>query len=329
MSSQVYSSELDLFEVNFPILHKMILERMKPALHRPVTLEQATQARIDELYLNRGLMKLLIYGLIPKLKKIEDRIIPNHDFPIPIRLYTPIEAYNLPTIIYYHGGGYVTGSIALYDSFCRKIAKELKSVVISVDYRLAPQFRFPTALEDCYTATKWITDHITEFHGNPKKVYVMGDSAGGGLATLVSIRNRDRNDFHIAGQILIYPWVDGEYKDRSFDLFAKGYMLTRDLMEIFIECYITDHIPRNHPEISPINVVSLKNLPPTFLLTASHDPLRDQGNRYARRLRESGNQLVYKNYLGVFHGFIFSYGIVPRGKKIFRDFIDTIKNSIF
>ena len=281
--------------------------------------------RDSENRLSNGLLKLIIYGISPKLASVVDRNCENYD----LRIYTPLSKGILPVIIYYHGGGYVLGSVESSDPICRKMAKDLDAVVVSVDYRLSPEFPFPTALEDSYSAALWVKDNIIELNGNAKKIYVMGASTGGGLATLVALRNKKHKDFEISGQILIYPWVSGVFNYESFTLFKEGFVLTKKMLEIFRKCYIVNPIDFQNPKFSPIFHNDLSKLPKTFLMTASHDPLRDQGNDYAKKLLKAGNLVIYKNYLQSIHGFFTYHGVIPRGKKIYRDIIQTVRKMLY
>ncbi len=325
MPEKLYSSSLDIYEVPFPKFFKKILQFFKDPLQEPITPESLTVARNLEKQINKGLIKFLIHGISPKLSSVVDINLKNYN----LRIYTPISKEPLPVIIYYHGGGYVMGSIENSDVLCRKIANDLNAVIVSVNYRLSPEFPFPTALEDSYTAALWVNEHISELSENSKKIYVMGDSAGGGLATLVALRNKKHKDFDISGQILIYPWVSGEFNFPSSDLFKEGYVLSKKMLEVFRKCYINNPKDSQNPEFSPIYNSDLSKLPKTILITASHDPLRDQGNSYAKKLLKAGNQVIYKNYLQTVHGFLTINGFIPRGKKIYRDFIQTVRKMLY
>jgi len=223
MAKKLYSSDLEIFEVPFPKFFKRILHFFEDPLKEPITNESLMIARDLEKQINKGLIKFLIHGISPKLASVVDINLKNYN----LRIYTPLSKEPLPVIIYYHGGGYVMGSIDNSDVLCRKIANDLNAVIVSVGYRLSPEFPFPTALEDSYTAALWVNEHISELSENSKKMYVMGDSAGGGLATLVALRNKKHKDFDISGQILIYPWVSGEFYYPSSDLFKEGYVLSK------------------------------------------------------------------------------------------------------
>jgi len=325
MTIDLFSTNLELFEVPFPRFFKKILRSFKEPLKEPITAEKLKFARDSENKLGNGLLKLIIHGVSPKLASVVDRNCENYR----LRIYTPLSNGILPVIIYYHGGGYVLGSVESSDPICRKMAKDLDAVVVSVDYRLSPEFPFPIALEDSYSAALWVKDNITELNGNAKKIYVMGASTGGGLATLVALRNKNRKDIEISGQILIYPWVSGVFNYESFNLFKEGFVLTKRMLEIFRKCYIVNPKDFQNPEFSPIYNNDLSKLPKTFLMTASHDPLRDQGNDYAIKLLKAGNLVIYKNYLQTIHGFFTYHGVIPRGKKIYRDIIQTVRKMLY
>nr|WP_147664590.1 alpha/beta hydrolase [Candidatus Prometheoarchaeum syntrophicum]QEE17702.1 acetyl esterase [Candidatus Prometheoarchaeum syntrophicum] len=325
MPQKLYSSDLEIFEVPFPKFFKKILHFFEDPLKEPITQESLRIARDLEKQINKGLIKFLIHGFSPKLARVVDINLKNFN----LRIYTPISNEPLPVIIYYHGGGYVMGSIENSDVLCRKFAKDLNAVIVSVAYRLSPEFPFPIALEDSYSAAIWVNKHISELSENSKKIYVMGDSAGGGLATLVALKNKCQKDFEISGQILIYPWVSGEFNYPSSDLFKEGYVLSKKMLKVFRKCYITNPKDSQNPDFSPIYNSDLSKLPKTILFTASHDPLRDQGNAYAKKLLKAGNQVIYKNYLQTVHGFLTIYGFIPRGKKIYRDFIQTLRKMLY
>ena len=325
MTNDLFSSNLEIFEVPFPKFFKKVLRSFKDSLKEPITAESLKLARDSENKLGKGLLKLIIHGVSPKLASVVNRNNENYH----LRIYTPISKEPMPVIIYYHGGGYVLGSVESSDPICRKMAKDLDAIIVSVDYRLSPEFPFPIALEDSYSAALWVRDNMTKLNGNEKKIYVMGASTGGGLATLVALRNKNRKDFEISGQILIYPWVSGVFKYESFNLFKEGFVLTKKMLEIFRKCYIVNPKDFQNPEFSPIFHNDLSKLPITFLMTASHDPLRDQGNDYAKKLLKAGNIVIYKNYLQTIHGFFTYHGVIPRGKKIYNDIIQTVRKMLY
>lgn len=223
---------------------------------------------------------------------------------IRIRIYQPSDQENLPLIIFFHGGGFVTRTVESHDLVCRRLSHVNNAVVVSVDYRLAPEYKFPIPHQDCYDATTWIVNNIEKLHGNPDNITVMGDSAGGNLATVVSILARDNSGPKISKQVLIYPTVDARLDHPSIDKFAKGYFLTKPLMQWFLDHYKSKEEDIYNPLMSPLLMEDLSNLPPAFVFTAAFDPLKDEGEAYAKKLEAAGNQVVFKEYPNVIHGFI-------------------------
>lgn len=249
-------------------------------------------------------LKMMDYAPI-ELYSIKDEQISMRDgTDIRLRIYHPSDKENLPLIIYYHGGGFVTRTIESHDLVCRRISKENQSVVVSVDYRLAPEYKFPIPHQDCYDATVWIANHAKQINADKNDIAVMGDSAGANLATVVSILSRDLGGPKIKKQILIYPTVDARLNHPSIDVYGKGYFLTKPLMQWFVKHYANTDEDIYNPLMSPLLTEDLSNLPPAFVCTAAYDPLKDEGKAYAHKLAEAGNQLVFKEYPNVIHGFI-------------------------
>jgi len=222
---------------------------------------------------------------------------------IPIRIYQPSKNNHLPVFVFFHGGGFVTRSIDSHDRVCRRLAKINNVVVVSVGYRMAPEFPFPTPHQDSYDATIWIAENIQQYNGNPQKLIVGGDSAGGNLATVVSILSRDLRRPKIAYQVLIYPTTDARLQFPSIDKYGKKYFLTKELMQWFVNKYLPNEADKLNPLASPFLTKDLSNLPPAFVCTAELDPLKDEGKAYADRLLEAGNQVFFKEYPQVIHGF--------------------------
>ena len=220
---------------------------------------------------------------------------------IPMRLYTPENAENAPVIVFYHGGGFVIGNLKSHDKVCRRLCEMNKAFVVAIDYRLAPEHKFPAAPEDCYDATKWVAENIAEYGGNPEKLVVCGDSAGGNLAAVTAIQARDLGTPKIAAQILVYPMVEARMLHPSINENAIGYILTKDMMTWFTNNYVRDESDKVNPLMSPILTPDLSNLPPALIQTAGFDPLRDEGIEYAQKLKAAGNQVKHTNYEGLVH----------------------------
>lgn len=264
-------------------------------------------------------LKMLDFAPI-EMKSIRDEQIQMRDGEqIPIRIYHPADQQDLPLIIFYHGGGFVTRTIASHDLVCRRIAHENNAVVVSVGYRLAPEFKFPIPHQDCYDATVWIGEHAAQLGANPDELTVMGDSAGGNLATVVSILSRDLGGPKIKNQVLIYPTVDARLNHPSIDKYAKGYFLTKPLMQWFLDHYKKNEEDILNPLMSPLLTEDLSNLPPAFVCTAAYDPLKDEGEAYAKKLAAAGNQVVFKEYPNVIHGFINMPKISNEGLEVHKD----------
>jgi len=235
------------------------------------------------------------------LPKVEDLTIQGRNGAIPIRLYVPENAQNAPVIAFYHGGGFVIGNLKSHDKVCRRLCKMNQAFVVAVDYRLAPEHKFPAAVEDCYDATKWVSENISKYGGNPEKLVVLGDSAGGNLAAVMAIQARDLGTPKIAAQVLVYPMTNAKMEHPSITSNGKGYLLTKDLMTWFTNHYIKEVADKENPLMSPLFTKDLSNLPPALVQTAGFDPLRDEGIEYKEKLEQAGNQVKYTNYEGLVH----------------------------
>jgi acetyl esterase len=239
------------------------------------------------------------------IAKVEDRTIPRSGGEIPVRIYTPESKPPLGALVYLHGGGWVLGDIEMTDQPCRMLANQSGCMVISVDYRLAPEHKFPAGPEDCYTVAKWVADNAASLKVDPARIAIGGTSAGATLATVVTLMARDRGGPRIAHQMLVYPATTSELTSGSHREFAgdKYYILSRADMEWFWGHYLNSAADRTNPYACPAYAKTLRGLPPAFLITAEYDPLRDEGEAYAARLREEGVAVALKRYDGVTHGF--------------------------
>lgn len=239
-----------------------------------------------------------------KMTRIRNREIEMRDgHKIPIRIYNPSEKTDLPLIVYYHGGGFVLRDIDSHDRVCRRVAKVNEAVVVSVGYRLAPEWKFPTPHRDCFDATVWASENAKNLDANPEKLIVMGDSAGGNLATVVSKLARNTGSPKIAAQVLVYPTADARLNHPSIEKYAEGYLLTKELIQWFVNHYKNKDEDVLDPNMSPLLEKDLSNMPPAFILTAEFDPLKDEGKAYADKLKAAGNEVVYKDYGGMVHAF--------------------------
>jgi len=224
---------------------------------------------------------------------------------IPVRIYTPEDGVKLPIIIYSHGGFWIGGNVDIHDSTCRKISQNTKAIVISVDYRLAPENPFPDALNDVYNILQWTYKNAGSINGDEKHIAIAGDSAGGNLSAAVSLMARDKNGPHIVCQVLIYPSTNiFELNSKSWSYFANDFNLSMEDMEKYISLYVPRKEDRKNPYASPLLAKDFNKLPDTLVITAEIDPLRDEGEAYAKKLKEAGIQVEVTRYKGVPHGFI-------------------------
>lgn len=243
-----------------------------------------------------------------------------------LRVYQPQHASLDAAIIYYHGGGYVLSSVQHYDTLCRWMCDEMGTTVISVDYRLAPEYPFPTPIEDGYAALEWVAENADKLHIAGKKLVVAGDSAGAHLATMVSILSRDRSGPQIAWQWLIYPWVDNDLSRASYQTYAEGYALTTRAMQWFDKHFLQNSIDMTFPAY-PFQVSDLAHLPPAFIISAECDPLHDEAYAYSKRLKDAGNVVHYEFAPGMIHGFLNHYAL-PVSFDITANLFDKFKGKL-
>lgn len=223
---------------------------------------------------------------------------------IPLRIYIPKESVDLLVIMYFHMGGWVFGSIEESDAVCRRLANYLGHIVVSVGYRLAPEYPFPKPLEDCYDATVWMAKHASDFGGDSKKIVVCGESSGGNLAAALTLLARDRGGPALSAQILLYPCLNSEIDDHVFDRCPDRFFITKDLMKYFWQEYLQNPDAGKNPYASPEYASSHKSLPPAVIILGEYDPLRTEGEKYASHLRQNGVKVITKCIPQVIHGFL-------------------------
>ena len=242
--------------------------------------------------------------------------IPSDFGPIPARFYRATrDKTPCPLLVYFHGGGFMLGTLALYDTTCRRLAVQGNCAVLSVDYRLAPETQFPGAVQDAYAATRWASDHAGLLNIDPMKIAVGGDSAGGNLAAVVAQMAQDSGAFKIALQVLIYPMTDQSREYPSYQRNAKGYMLTTAALHWFMDNYVPDLSDRKDPLASPMLRKSLQGLPPALVISAEFDPLVDENQAYAKNLKEAGVETDYVCFPGMIHPFFTLGGVVEDSAK--------------
>jgi len=246
--------------------------------------------------------------------RVENRDIPGPSDPIPLRLYWPQGTGPFPLLVYFHGGGFVLGNVDTHDALCRTLTNEARCLTISVDYRLAPEHQFPAAVEDCFAATMWAAAHAAEIGGDSGRIAVGGNSAGGNLAAVVSQRARDQGGPLLVYQWLIYPVLAPPGTTPSYQENAEGYRLPRELMHWLWNQYLPDRILDRDPQAASLQAADLHHLPPALIVTAGYDPLRDEGELYAQRLRQADVPVRLVCYDSMIHGF-FGYAAAHPGAR--------------
>ncbi len=251
----------------------------------------------------------------PEVAKVEDRTIANGDFQVPVRIYTPEGTGPFPVLSWFHGGGWVLGNLDTADCVSRQLAVGAGCVVVSVDYRLSPEARFPVPFDDCYAVTQWIAQNGASINADPTGIAVGGDSAGGNLAAGVSLAAKDRGGLPIAFQLLIYPVTAVDFSTGSYQQNADGYLLTRDGMKWYWDLYLGSDADASNPYAAPLVAKDLSGLPPALVITAEFDPLRDEGEAYAKKLQDAGVATTATRYDGMIHGFFGMSAVMDKGAQ--------------
>jgi acetyl esterase len=243
-----------------------------------------------------------------------------------IRIYTPHGSGPFPLLVFFHGSGFVLCSLDTHDGMCRNLCAGAECIVASVDYRLAPEHKFPAGIDDCVHATRWAAAHAAELGADARRIAIGGDSAGGNMAAVTAFRVRDEGGPGLRGQLLLYPVTDYHSPGTpSYEENAEGYGLTRDTMKWFWSHYLTNPSEGAHPYASPLRAADFSSLPPALVITAEYDPLRDEGELYAERLRRAGVSTTLSRYDGVNHGFIFWVGLVDKAGAAMNQAIDWLR----
>lgn len=263
----------------------------------------------------------------------EDRILDGPGGPLRVRIYRPRPTTDeiLPAVVFFHGGGFVLCSIESHDGFCRSVARNTDSIVVSVDYRLAPEHPAPAAVEDAFAALCWVADEAADLGIDPARILTAGDSAGGNLAAVVCLLARDRGGPAIAGQVLLYPVIELDFESKSYRDYGTGYFNTRDAMQWYWRQYLgASDIPSSAtypPEwVAPLRAASHVGLPPAAVVTAGRDPLCSEGEEYVAALRASGVVVQHRHYPELFHGFmtIAAFGPAKAARELLWADIDTV-----
>lgn len=265
--------------------------------------------------------------------RVEERLIPgpDGDASLPVRIYFPFGAGESgqlrPVLVYFHGGGFVLCDLDSHDSCCRLLANGVGAVVVSVDYRLAPEFPFPAAVHDAWAATEWVADHVDELGGDPARLVIAGDSAGGNLAAVVAMLARDRGGPEIAFQVLIYPVVDQRRKSSTASKHTRNGVLTGSHMQWFTEQYLGRDGDRTNVLASPI-LGDFAGLPPAHVVTGALDPLCEEGEDFAGRLRGAGVTATVRRYDGGFHGFFNLADHLPEARQANDDVCAVLRDAL-
>lgn len=258
--------------------------------------------------------------------KVHSVDIPGPAGTLQARIYVPREQVPLSVVVYFHGGGWVGGGLDVVDEPCRALANKAGAIIVAPSYRLAPENKFPSALDDAYAALTWVAQHVAPFGGNIDKLFVAGDSAGGNLAAAAALIARDRNGPKLAGQILLYPVVDANSDYASMREHAEGYFLHAAALSWFWDHYLSAADDRNNPYASPI-AGNLAGLPRTLIVTMEYDPSRDQGEAYGTKLAAAGVDVRVTRMDGLIHGTFWSSGAVPRAEELYEEMADFLRTQ--
>lgn len=262
------------------------------------------------------------------LKSRRDLELPGPHGPIPVRVYTPSGEGIRPVVVYFHGGGFHSGTLDMYDASCTDLAVASGAIVVSVDYRLAPEHTFPVPLDDCYAATEWLSQNAHEIGGDGARLAVAGGSAGGNLAGAVALMARDRGGPKLAYQVLLFPAAGLDPESPSMIEFSEGYWLTSDTCIYCWETYIPNVHDRHNPYASLVDADDLTGLPPALVITAECDPLRDVGELYAAKLAHAGVSTKLTRYFGQIHGFTLMAGEIRRGREALAEIGAALANAL-
>ena len=261
--------------------------------------------------------KVKKYGSAPvPVYRVADQTIPGPAGDIAVRIYTPAGKTPRPVVLFYHGGGWVQGDFSTHDNLCRYLANASGAMVAAVAYRLAPEHPFPAAVEDAYATLVWMAKNAGTLGGDPERIAVMGDSAGGNISAVLTLMARDRRGPKIARQVLVYPATDLSRLDTaSYAYFGTGFMLTKEKIQWFRSLYLPDKKNWTHPYVSPLLADDHGRLPPATIITAEMDPLRDEGRLYADKLKKAGVSTNYHCYEGMIHGFVSADKVLSQARE--------------
>ncbi|MBN1908332.1 MAG: alpha/beta hydrolase [Pirellulales bacterium] len=262
------------------------------------------------------------------VRSIENRQVAGPHGPVPVRIYTPIGPAPRGALVYYHGGGWVIGDLDSHEAICCRLANAAGCLVVSVDYRLAPEHKYPVAVDDAFAATAWVFDQAASLGIEPNRVAVGGDSAGGNLSAAVTLMARDRAAFQPALQVLIYPVTDYNLDTPSYPENAEGYLLTREGMRWCWQQYLAREEDGAEPYASPLRAADFQGLPPALILTAEYDPLRNEGEAYAQRLADAGVPVTLTRYDGMIHAFFRRGNDLDQANTAIKQVADALRRAL-
>jgi acetyl esterase len=271
---------------------------------------------------------LAVAGEPQEVASVGHTFVPGPTADLPARVYTPAGDGPRGGIVFFHGSGWVVANIEICDAAVRSLANSTGCVVVSVNYQKAPEHPFPVPFDDCYAATEWVYAHAADVGIDPARLAVAGDSAGGNLAAAICLKARDEHGPEIAFQLLVYPALDCDWDRPSAVENAEGYGLQRETMRWFWNHYLADPGDAENPLASPLRAPDLSGLPPAFIATAEFDPLRDDGEAYAERLREAGVDVIVKRYDGMIHGFYWMLGAIDGARGLHEDIAGAVTHAL-
>jgi len=267
-------------------------------------------------------------GIPEEVFSVTNRFIPGPSADLPIRIYRPSDAKNLPALVYFHGGGWVVNFLDIYDAALQSLANKTGSVIVSVHYQKAPEHPYPVPFDDCFATLLWVSENASDLGIDHRKIGVGGDSAGGNLASAVALKARDTGAPKVAFQLLIYPCNERDFESQSYLANAEGYGLSRRSMQWFWGQYLQGNDYDREPYACPSTAKDFSNLPPAIIVTAEYDPLKDDGVKYERLLRQAGVKTSYLEYPGMVHGFISMGAVTPTAEKALEECAVIIKNLL-
>ncbi|WP_437773346.1 alpha/beta hydrolase [Arthrobacter sp. KNU40] len=299
-----------------------LLQAMAVPGARPLTDMTVREARLD------ASQYIALQGDPEPVAKVSYIFIPGPTADLPARVYYPDGKAPFPTLIYFHGSGFVIGNIGVCDATSRSLANRSGCAVVAVNYQKAPERPFPAAIDDAFAATKWVAANAEALDLDPRRIGVVGDSAGGNLAAAVSLRARNEGGPPLACQVLIYPVTDNDIDTESYRSYAQGYLLERASMQWFLDHYFADPADREKPYAAPLREADHRNLPPALVVTAEYDPLRTEGTMYAAKLLDAGVDTTLWDWPGVVHGFFWMQGVLDASKRLHDEIGMWVRNKI-